>query len=392
MIPRLLEKTIFERLSSKKTLIILGARQVGKTTLLKGIEVRLKKEKKKTLYLNADLDEDRNLLNTTSLTVLKDLVRNIDVLFVDEAQRLDNPGLTLKIFYDNFSHLRVIATGSSSFDLKNKISDPLTGRYLDFQFYPLAFREILMQKELSSNQSLRQKQADNFLPPILLFGSYPEVYLTKKTEDKILFLEKIVESYLFRDIFIFQKIRHPQIIKDLTRALAYQIGSEINENELANRLKIDRKTVVNYLDILEKAFVIIRLYPFSQNPRREIGRKYKVYFIDLGIRNSLIGDFNPFNLRRDAGALWENFLLVERLKSFFHQGRSLDCRFWRSYRGAEIDYLEKEVNQSWRAFEFKYASTGLSLGARRFVQDNDIQAAVINRDNYLEFISSPPGR
>lgn len=199
-------------------------------------------------------------------------------------------------------------------------------------------------------------------------------------------LSKLVESYLFKDILAYQRVRHSQAIVDLARALAYQIGSEVNENGLANRLKIDRKTVLSYMDILEKAFVILRLPPFSRNPRREIGKQSKVYFWDLGIRNALIGDFNDLFLRPDRGAVWENFLIVERIKAYLNRNLTVQGRFWRAYGGAEVDYVEEMGAGQIQAFKFKFsgASLGRSVGAFKNAYSVDVQ--LINQDNYLDFI------
>ncbi|MEK7517162.1 MAG: DUF4143 domain-containing protein, partial [Patescibacteria group bacterium] len=199
--------------------------------------------------------------------------------------------------------------------------------------------------------------------------------------EKELFLDKIVESYLFKDILTFQRVKNSQAIKDLTKALAYQIGSEVNENELANRLNVDRKTVVSYLDILEKAYVIISAHPYSKNPRREIGKNYKVYFVDLGIRNSLIGDFNPLSLRSDAGFLWENFLFIERRKLFANNQIGHSSYFWRSYSGAEVDYIEKLTNKDIQAFEFKYSDINISKGANSFTNEYKTEVKLINKEN-----------
>src|SRR3989338_8799362 len=249
MVLRLSEDLILSSLkSSGKIILMLGARQVGKTTLAKDISKKLEGEGEKVLYLNCDLAEENRAVNTNSKVVLEGLLSEVDVLLIDEAQRLDNPGLTLKIIYDNFSKVRVLSTGSSSFDLKNKLSDPLTGRYLDFTLYPFSFNEVLQLG--SDNEVLLKNQTDALLPQIMLYGLYPEVYLSNTPQQKQALLERIVDSYLFKDILTFQRVKNSQAIKDLTKALAYQIGSEVNENELANRLKIDRKTVVSYLDIL----------------------------------------------------------------------------------------------------------------------------------------------
>lgn len=388
MIPRLSQDLILSSLkSSGKIILVLGARQVGKTTLAKDVGRKLELEGRNVLYLNCDLAEDNTAVNTNSKAILERLLSEVDVLLIDEAQRLDNPGLTLKIIHDNFPKVRVLATGSSSFDLKNKLSDPLTGRYLDFTLYPFSFTESL-QTAGTTNEALLKSQADALLQQVMLYGLYPEVYLANTQEQKQVFLEKIVESYLFKDILTFQRVKNSQAIKDLTKALAYQIGSEVNENELSNRLKIDRKTVVSYLDILEKTYVIETLHPYSKNPRREIGSHYKIYFVDLGVRNALIGDFNPIALRADAGLLWENFLFIERKKKFAVQGKTVGSNFWRSYGGAEVDYIEKATSEELKAFELKYGRGSLSKGARSFTNDYGVKVQLINQENYLDFLSS----
>ena len=388
MIPRLIEDLIVSSLESfEKIILVLGARQVGKTTLVKDISQKLEKKGNKIVYLNCDIDEERSIINTASKTLLERLLLSkVDVLLIDEAQRLDNPGLTLKIIHDNFPQVKVLATGSSSFDLKNKLSDPLTGRYLDFTLYPLSLTEILGAGESSKNPALLKNQTDVLLPQVMLYGLYPDVYLENSPGQKQILLEKIVESYLFKDILSFQRVKNSQAIKDLTKALAYQIGSEISENELSNRLKIDRKTVVSYLDILEKAYVIVSVHPYSKNPRREIGKNYKIYFVDLGIRNALIGDFNPVELRKDLGFLWENFLFMERRKLYANSQKSLSSYFWRSYSGAEVDYIEKVVNKDIQAFEFKYTGNALSRGANSFISKYNLAVKLITKENYFEFI------
>lgn len=380
MIPRLIEIVLKKALSQKrKIIILLGARQVGKTTIIKSLAQNLEKENKKVVYLNCDLAEDLQRIDTNSLTVLTGLTRNADFLFIDEAQRLLNPGLTLKVIHDQLPSVHVLATGSSSLDLKNKLSDPLTGRFFDFTLFPLSLAEMLKNSNL---------QPDFLFPELMTFGLYPEVYLENNRQQKMILLNKLVDSYLFKDVLEFQKVRQPQVIRDLTRALAYQVGSEVNENELANRLKVDRKTVVNYLDLLEKTFVIIRVFPFSQNPRREIGRSYKVYFQDLGIRNALIADFNPLEIRADIGRLWENFLIVERIKSFANLGKTINFNFWRSYSGAEVDYLEKGLaDPKMKAFEFKYTDSRLSRGALSFQKKYLLPVKLVNRKNYSGFLS-----
>lgn len=386
MIPRLLEQIILARsVALRKIILILGARQVGKTTLLRAIEARRVGEGQRVRYLNCDVEEDRRAINTTSRTLLDRLAAGVDVALIDEAQRLDDPGLTLKLLYDLYPGLTVIATGSSSFDLRNRITDALTGRCLDFIMFPLSLDEASAAAGVRADLALRQPAADALLPDILLYGLYPEIYLAGDPRTRQLLLAKLVESYLFKDILAYQRVRYSQVIVDLTRALAYQIGNEVNETELAGRLKIDRKTVLNYLDVLEKSFVIIRLHPFSNNPRREIGRQSKIYFYDLGLRNALINDFNDLALRADRGRLWENFLIVERLKYFANRGETIRSHFWRAYSGAEVDYLEAAAGGV-RAYEFKYGGGLLRAGGEAFRRAYDTAVQLINQDNYLDFI------
>lgn len=387
MIPRLLEKPITKTLETiPKLVLVFGPRQAGKTTLLKSIKTQLEKERKKVLYLNCDLAEERHVINTTALASLKKLLAGNNVVLIDEAQRLDNSGLTLKIIHDNFPKIRAVATGSSSFRLKNKASDALTGRYIDFTLYPFSFSEMIRYQKLSKNPALRKQEADALLESMLLYGFYPDVYLESSPELKQRFIKNIIDSYLFADVLSFARIRHSQAIVDLARALAYQTGSEINENELAKRLKIDRKTVVNYLDVLEQSFVIIRVHPYSKNPRREIGRNYKVFFLDLGIRNGLIGDFNKLSLRSDIGALWENFIIVERLKLAANQAESLQYNFWRTYNGAEVDWIERRGSKAMEAFECKYRHAKLSRGAKMFSKYYKTPVQLITTETYLEYL------
>ena len=388
MIPRELEQILISTLTKSDKLILLyGPRQAGKTTILQNLKTYFIKSGQSVLYLNCDLAEDLSVVDTSSLISLKQLLGETEVLLLDETQRLTNPGLTLKIIHDNFPTIKVAATGSSSFNLKNAASDALTGRYLDFTLYPLSFSEVVRYQDFSDNPQLKKQQTDGLLPSFLLYGAYPDVFLQGAPLEKQTLLTKIIESYLFKDILSFHKIRHSEAISSLAQALAYQIGSEVNESELANRLKIDRKTVVNYLDLLEQTFVIVRVRPFSKNPRREIGRNYKVYFLDLGLRNALVGDFNPLGIRSDAGALWENFIIAERIKMSAHRASAFNYNFWRTFGGAEVDWLERRFNQKMSAFEIKYKPGQLSRGAYSFTHRYNIPVKLIDTSNYLEFIS-----
>lgn len=387
MIPRLVDKLVEESLrSTQKIHIIYGPRQAGKTTILKSIFEKLTKSGGKPLFLNCDLKEHFGVINTTSLTDLSQLLKNSTHVLIDEAQRLDNPGLTLKIIHDQFPDIKILATGSSSFKLKNQLSDALTGRYVDFNLYPLSFGEVLKNVSGEENSAILKKSALPLLNSILIYGLYPGVYTEKTPELKQKFLEKIIESYLFNDILNFNKIKYSETLFNLTQAIAYQIGSEVNENELSKRLKVDRKTIVKYLDLLEQTFVIKKIYPFSKNPRREIGKNYKIYFIDLGLRNALIGDFNPLNIRQDTGFLWENFMVMERIKKFANKGKSLKQNFWRTFGGAEVDWIENKINIPMEAFEFKYGLGKLSKGVKSFESEYKTKVTLINQENFLDFI------
>lgn len=387
MIPRILEQEIYRRLTTlHKAVILLGARQVGKTTLLHSLQSLLENDGKEIRYLNCDLEEERQAINTNSRILLDRLVAGKHALIIDEVQRLDNPGLTLKILVDLYPNLMLLVTGSSSFELRNRMSDALTGRYIDFSLYPLSLPEVLQVSGVAGDQALWKPAADALLPDILRYGLYPEIFLEPNPATKQLLLAKLVESYLFKDILAFQRVRFSQTIIDLARALAYQIGNEVNETELANRLKIDRKTVVSYIDILEKSFVITRLPPFSRNPRREIGKQSKIYFLDLGVRNALIGDFNNLAIRPDRGVVWENFLIIERRKAYLNQNQMVQGRFWRTYSGAEVDYIEEIRSDHIQAFEFKFGNSTLSRGAGSFARTYSQEVQLINQENYLDFI------
>ncbi len=379
MIPRIVQNLVVkaQRRFPGKAILLFGARQTGKTTLLKSLEKDLSAKGERIFYLNCDFAEDKEQIDTNSITLLKKRLAGANAVFIDEAQRLQNAGLTLKIIVDNFPNLLLVATGSSAFELKNSLSDAMTGRYYDFTLYPLALREVIT----------RDLEAGYLLDDFLRFGAYPAVYLSQKTKDKIITLEKIIESYLFKDVFEFGKIRNSEKIKDLCKLLAYQIGNEVNENELSNTLGLDRKTIGSYLNLLEQAFIIFRLKPFSSNLRQEIGRKFKIYFLDLGIRNALIGNFNELKTRPDVGALWENWLVMERMKKHSFAEKLIEPFFWRTYGGAEIDYLEKsKIDEKMSAFEFKWRKGNLSRGASRFREIYKTGVKLINKENFTEFV------
>jgi predicted AAA+ superfamily ATPase len=333
---------IQKNLFKGKVIVIYGARRVGKTTLSK----QLLKEYPQSKYINCELLQNKTVLETTNSEKLKDLISNHKLVILDEAQSIQNIGLVLKIIVDTFPEIQVIATGSSNFDLANEISEPLTGRTRKFALYPFSLNEI--------SQVYSQIDINARIDNILRFGLYPDVY-DKNEEDSIEELNDISSSYLYKDVLQYQNIKKPNLIIDLLRALALQLGSEVSLHELARLLKQNSHTVLRYIELLEKSFVIFRLHAFSRNLRNEISKNQKIYFYDLGIRNSLIQNFNPLLLRNDIGGIWENFCIVERMKYLENNRKFVNKYFWRTYSQKEIDYIEEHSGML-HAYEFKYAT------------------------------------
>ncbi len=375
MINRDITNSIKNRiLNSNRIVIIYGARQLGKTTLALQIINDLKL---KTLHINADLQKHHNILSSRDLKKLKNLTEGYDMLFIDEAQRINNLGINLKILHDEIPHLKVLVTGSSSFDIAYQISDSLAGRKWTHSMYPLSMHELsanMNKYELSDN-------IDNFM----LYGLYPEVYTSKTNADKIEMLEEIVSSYLYKDVLELSRIRNSVKIHQLLELLAYRIGSQISINKLSQELEMSRDAVIHYLDLLEKSFVIYRLQGYSKNLSKEVRKKDKYYFYDLGIRNMLIEDFRPIEKRQDVGAIWENFIIMERIKYMRYKGDRSKFYFWRVYTGGEVDFVEvlgKQIN----GLEIKYGDK-IPKPSKTWV-DTYPQAkyTVVNRDNFLDFV------
>jgi len=295
-------------MSSNKIVIIYGARQVGKTTLANQIITKLDL---KTLKINADERKYNDVLSSCDLAKLKSLVAGYELLFIDEAQRIENIGVNLKILADNLKDLKIIVTGSSSFDLANKIKEPLTGRTWTYNLYPLSFLEL----SESYNQFELKELLDNFL----IFGAYPEIFTSENMKDKKKLLEEITQSYLYKDILELDSIKKSDKLYKLLKLLAWQIGQEVSLTELSNSLDLSYKVVEKYIELLEKSFVIYRLSAFSKNLRKEVSKKNKIYFYDLGIRNALIDNLKPISDRNDLGQLFENFLISERLKKLSYK-------------------------------------------------------------------------
>jgi uncharacterized protein len=342
MISRTLEKTIAAKQSDRKALLLFGARQTGKTTLLK----KLFANRDDVLWLYGDNHDTGIMLQERSAPGYRRLFASYRIIIIDEAQYIDNIGRIIKVFTDQLPELKIIATGSSSFDLVNKTSEPLTGRKWEYQLYPLSFEE--MCNHHSTLEELR------LLPFRLLYGYYPEVITSEGREREV--LKSLVDSYLYKDLLIWSNIRHSDMLIKLLQMLALQIGSEVSYLELSRGLGIDRGTVERYIDLLEKTYVIFRISALSRNHRNELKKGKKIYFTDNGVRNALIANFSPLVLRNDTGALWENFLISERRKMLHYSGAWVNSWFWRTTTQVEVDYIE-ERDGGFHAFEFKWKKT-----------------------------------
>jgi len=375
MIPRFLEKTISESLFMGKAIVLYGARQVGKTTLVRSI---LSKYPDSGKYLNCEIHSINSNLSVPEPERIKNFLGGAKLVVLDEAQYIPNTGKILKLIVDTIPQIQIIATGSSGFDLANKTSEAMTGRVYHFHLHPLSVNEIASATDPFI--------ADSAVESILRFGAYPEVYTS--VEDKAMkIIDEISSSYLYKDILMFDDIRKSGVIKNLLIMLALQVGNEVSYNELAKSLGINRLTVIKYLDLLEGCFVIFRLNSFSRNLRSELSKSVKIYFFDLGIRNSLIRNFNPMGLREDSGRLWENFCIVERLKMLNFMGKRVNSFFWRTYNKKEIDYVE-ESDGIIRAFEFKYSSDKRKNSYAEFESSYNTKVEVVNRSNFYKFIQT----
>jgi len=376
-IPRFLLPLLQESLLPGKVVALYGPRQVGKTTLaldlLEHVPYRAK-------YVSADELLYREALASQSRQTLGELLGDAELLVIDEAQRVPDIGLNLKILVDSFPHARILATGSASFDLANKISEPLTGRQLTFHLYPVSYPEL--------SAAFGPLEARAQLERWLVWGGYPAIVTAETPQLRQRLLNELVGAYLYRDLLEWEGLRRADKIADLLRLLAFQIGQQVSVAELAASLALNRQTVERYLDLLEKVFVIFRVGGFSRNLRKEVTKNFRYYFYDNGVRNSLIQNFNPLSLRNDVGQLWENFLVVERRKANQMRGRMVNTYFWRTYDQKEIDYLEESGGQL-SGYEFKWQETA----PRRAVREEFLRAypgaslTVIHRDNFTEFLA-----
>ncbi len=373
MINRKIEKNIVENLFKGKVIIIYGARQVGKTTLVKKIADDYKSQ---SGYFNCDLISVQDALSIPEANRIRDFLGDHDIIILDEAQRIRNIGVILKILIDTYPELQIIATGSSSFDLANEINEPLTGRKIVFNLFPLSVEEIM-----GDNGFL---YIDSKLEKILRYGTYPDVFFSEDKEAASK-LEEIASSYLFKDILSFDKIKKSSIIVKLLQLLALQVGSEVSYNEIATKLGINRITVEKYIDILEQCFILFRINSFSRNLRNEISKSIKIYFYDLGVRNILIKNLNPLDIRNDAGFLWENFCILERIKRNKYNNIFANYYFWRTYDQKEIDFIEERDGKLF-AYEFKLNREHSKAPSIFLETYKNSQYQTINRENYYKFL------
>jgi hypothetical protein len=373
MVTRIIEDSIRTEISiGRKAVILLGARQVGKTTLLRTLFA----ESGEYLWLNGDTLNDRLLLTTQSVEQLHAIIGKKKILVIDEAQRVPDIGIVLKLIIDNIPQLKVIATGSSSLDLSNRIAEPLTGRKRQFKLFPFSFSEMVQHHGILSEK--------NLIPHRLIYGYYPDIVNSPGEERQL--LQELSDSYLYKDILALDKIKKSEHLTRLLRALAFQLGSQVSYTELGQLCGLDNKTVEKYITILEQTYVIFRLGSYSRNLRNELKASRKIYFIDNGIRNALIADFRPIKLRDDVGKLWENYLVSERFKRNEYSGSYANPWFWRTQAQQEIDYIEEKDGQL-SAFEFKWSPTAKAKQPKAFqVAYPNSSFSVIHRDNVTDFL------
>jgi len=373
LVQRIIENQIRDRLFKRKAILLLGARQTGKTTLLKKIVQSYGGD---ALWLNADEYDIKERFNNPTSSSLKALIGSKKLVVLDEAQQIQEVGLALKLLVDTYPEIQVIASGSSAFELQNKTNEPLTGRKFEFQLFPLSYRELADCNQVMIEQRLLNHR--------LVFGSYPEVVNNQGNEVEVLKL--LSDSFLYRDLLMLESIKKPEKLVKLLQALAYQIGQEVSYNEIGNLIGLDSKTVEAYVQLLEKSFVVFRLPSFSRNLRNELKASKKIYFYDNGIRNALISSFQLLEGRQDMGALWENYLVSERRKSNSYGMFYGNAYFWRTKEQQEIDYIE-EVDGGLRAYEFKWKEKANQRITKTFSRAYpNCETAFVHSGNYDGFL------
>lgn len=378
LIERTLTKTIKVAIEPGKVVVLYGPRRVGKTTLVNELVKNFNKND--YLFVSGDQIRYRRVLSSQDSRTLKSFIGEKKLLIIDEAQRIQNIGLNLKIIIDNLPQVSILATGSASLDLATKISEPLTGRKKTYMLYPLSYTEL--------SNWLGQFEAKTQLERWLIYGGYPEAVLQNSNQAREDYLSELTSSYLYKDILDFGKIKKAEKIVDLLRLLAFQIGQEVSIAELSSNLALDRQTVEKYLDLLQKAFVIYKVSGFSRNLRKEIAKNCRYYFFDNGVRNALIENFNELKLRNDTGSLWENFLSIERQKYLQAKHIRVNRYFWRTYDQKEIDLIEEKQGKIY-GYEFKWKKDKIRASTL-----NEFSAAypgsqlkLISQDNFVDFIS-----
>ena len=370
---RFIEEKIETLLHSNKVLLVLGTRRVGKTFLINRIR---EKYQGKVLLLNAEDFEVQEIFKKRSIANYQRLIGDATLLILDEAQAIENIGAALKLMIDSQPHLTILATGSSSLDLVNSTGEPLTGRQVPFQLFPIAQLEI-KEDWLTTKSNLDER---------LIFGSYPEVFHLPTAEKKADYLTDLTRSYLLKDILAYSGIKYSNKLQDLLRMIAYQVGAEVSYHELSKKLGINKITIENYLDLLQKVFILYKLPSYSNHPRKEITKGAKWYFYDNGIRNAVIQDFRLPSLRNDMGMLWENYIITERIKRNTYQGEAKQLYFWRTYTQQEIDLIEW-YNGKLTAIEIKHGTNNRTKFPLSFRTDYpDAEYQIIHSENYLDFI------
>jgi predicted AAA+ superfamily ATPase len=370
MINRRLASRLKEKFHKGKAIILIGPRQVGKTTLVNSLLKDIS-----YLFLDGDDSVVSDTLANANTETLKSIIGNYKYVFIDEAQRIPNIGLKLKIIMDQIKGVQVIVSGSSAFEINNATQESLTGRKFEYHLFPISWNEF--------EDNVGYIKAQQQLELRLLYGMYPDVINNFGNEYEI--LKNLVSSYLYKDILSLAGIRKVEVLEKILQALAFQVGSEVSYNEIAQLVGVDKNTVSNYIDLLEKTFVIFRLNSFSRNLRNEIKANRKIYFYDNGVRNMLIGNFNSLEFRQDKGALWENFLVSERMKLLSYENSLARPYFWRTTQQQELDYIEVEADAV-SAFEFKWSSTKKAKLPKSFLEAYHPTFMVVNKDNFREFL------
>ncbi len=370
MYKRFLSSVISGKAGSGKAVILIGPRQVGKTTLINQVL-----KDKEFLFLDCDDPTVRLILTNVNTEELKGILGNHKLVFIDEAQRVSGIGLTLKIITDQFVDVQLYVSGSSSFDLSNELNEPLTGRKWEYELFPVSWEEF----EDFHGRLISEQQLENRL----LYGFYPDVLNNPGSEREI--LKQLVSTYLYRDILAYSDLRKPEVLDKLVQSLALQLGSEVNYNELAAQVGIDKNTVAKYIDILEKGYIVFRLRSFSRNLRNEIKKNRKIYFFDNGIRNMIIGNFSSLDIRQDKGQLWENFLVSERMKQNLYKNTFSRMYFWRTKQQQEIDFVEEKDGRIY-GWEFKWKAKKNIRLSRTFTETYSAESMVIDRSNFRDFV------